>query len=126
MKKRKIVNGTVAILLTAAMSGCGSSGTDEKLLIGSWTLNKENSTISTDAKYLTFYEGGGCANSGESGTWTVSGSTLQVLGTYGGQFFSHDNLMGTFEVDGDELVISNPSVDGDVKQGELVYEKTED
>ena len=119
-----ICAGVCAGAMMLSFTGCGSKS-DEKDLIGTWKYDSSESDVRTDAEKLTFYEGGACANTGESGTWSVSGDTLTVYGTYGGQFFSHDNLIGTFEVDGDKLIITDPAVDGNVKSGELVYNKKE-
>lgn len=120
MKFKSIVCATIALLLTFCLSGCGN---EESKLIGTWVYDS-SSKVRTDARTLTFYEGGSCANSGESGTWSVSGNTISVMGTYGGQFFSHDNLVGEFKVSGNTLTITNPAVDGDVSKGDLVYKKS--
>lgn len=128
---KKIAALGIAIITCLSMAGCNESTSEKekntsKKIIGSWKYDSESSDVSTDAKDLTFYEGGGCSNSGESGSWKISGSTISVLGTYGGQFFSHDNLMGEVKIKGDKMIISNPSVDGDVEHGDLVYIKVKD
>ena len=115
----------VMICVCVACGGDSSASKAEKKLIGTWVYDSKESDISTNATKLTFFEGGGLANTGESGTWSVSGSTVSVLGTYGGQFFSHDNIIGEFKVKGEKLIISNPAVDGNVKKGDLVYIKYE-
>lgn len=120
---KKIISLGVAVLTCLAMTGCGQN--TSKKIIGSWKYDSDASDVGTDATKLTFYEGGGCANSGETGSWEISGSTISVLGTYGGQFFSHDNIIGEITIKGDKMIISNPSVDGKVRKGDLVYTRKE-
>lgn len=124
MKLAKIIIGLqTAAFLAISLVGCGSGNVEDEI-IGEWRYSSE-STVNTDAEYLTFFEGGSAANSGETGTWSISSDTLSVMGTYGGQFFSHDNLIGTVEIDGNTMTITNPCVDGNNKKGELIYIREE-
>ena len=123
MKLKRIIAEIAVIATAVTLTSCGTDSKNiEDKIIGEWTLSSE-STVNTDAKYLTFFEGGSAANSGESGTWSISGNTLSVMGTYGGQFFSHDNLVGKVKISGDTMTITDPCVDGDNHNGKLVYER---
>ena len=122
MQKRLVSNILVVIILISTiLSGC--SNNIEKKLIGTWILDTELSDIETDADMLTFYEGGSCINSGETGTWSVTNKTISIMGSFGGLFWDRDNLIGEFDVSKNMLVISNPAVDGNVEIGNLVYIK---
>ena len=100
-----------------------SCGRAEEKLIGHWIYSSDYSSVYTNSKDITFYEGGNCANTGENGTWSVTNQTISVLGGYGGQFWKRDSIVGTFEIEGDRLIISNVSVDGKTQNGCLVYIK---
>lgn len=117
------VKKRLAILLVMMLITLVSCGNAEAELIGRWIYNSDYSSAYTASKDITFYEGGSCANTGESGTWSVTNETISILGGYGGKFWSRDTIMGTFEIEGDRLIISNVSVDGRVQSGCLVYIK---
>ncbi|MBR1591426.1 MAG: hypothetical protein IJ666_00195 [Ruminococcus sp.] len=120
---KKFLSVSCACAMVAGLTACGASL--EEKIVGTWVYDNKESTVSTDAYRLTFFEGGSCANSGENGTWSISGSTISVLGTYGGQFFKHDTVFGECKIDGDKLIVSNPAVDGSVRNGEIVYTRKE-
>lgn len=49
---------------------------------------------------------------GRDWEWSVVDGTLKVLGPYGGQFWSHDNIIGSYSIKGNTLTITDARIDG--------------
>ncbi|MBQ6421086.1 MAG: hypothetical protein IJK02_08450 [Clostridia bacterium] len=114
-------------------SGSSSGGifsSSTKNLVGSWQLVDGR----TDIIAMTLYSDGTCTVTDgneqhrtdyrvDTGTWEVTDNTLKILGPYGGQFFTTDNLIGAYSVSKTELRFITPIVDGEQSATDIVFQR---
>ena len=106
----------LALCVILLFSGCASSN---RAFVGTWVLTSGKS----NADSTTFYSDGSCAvDEDETGEWSVVDGTLKVLGPYGGQFWSHDTIFGSYSIKGNTLTITDARIDGDYTDT-LMYER---
>lgn len=119
MKKTIISIAVIAVLCVTLLAGCTNS---KSVFVGKWTLVSGD----TDARSITCYSDGSCVvDEDEAGEWSVVDGTFKVLGLYGGQFWSHDTIIGQYSIQGRVLTITDANIDGDYTDT-LVYEKVSD
>lgn len=115
---KKTVALFIVVLCLSLLVSC-SKVSSTSAFVGTWTLESGK----TDVKSITFYSDGTCVvDNDETGEWSVVDGTLKVLGPYGGQFFSHDNIIGQYNIKSNTLTIKDARIDGDYTDT-LVYKQ---
>ena len=106
----------LALCVILLFSGCASSN---RAFAGTWVLTSGKTNVDS----ITFYSDGSCVvDEDETGEWSVVDGTLKVLGPYGGQFWSHDNIIGSYSIKGNTLTITDARIDGE-DTDTLMYER---
>ena len=122
MRKTIILSGLIAVLCAILLAGCTDS---KSVFVGTWTLVSGK----TNAASITFYSDGSCVvDEDETGEWSVVDGTLKVLGPYGGQFWSHDTIIGRYSIQQGRplrITMTDARIDGDYTDT-LIYEKVND
>ena len=90
-------------------------------MAGEWVLETVESTVPTRNRKLVLYEGGGCINVDEIGVWEATDNSITIRGIRDNMFWNHDNIEGTLKLEGDSMTITNVRLDGNEKEGCLVY-----
>ena len=122
MFKRSVASFLVVCILLS-FAACGTSRNNK--IVGTW----EKIEGDTDIVALTIFSDGTCSVTNkkskvETGSWEISDGILKVLGPYGGQFWDTGNLVGTFEISGNELSFVSPVIDGEQSSTDVIFKKT--
>lgn len=116
MKKTAVSILVIIIIGISVLAGCTNSTSG---LVGTWVLTSGKTNVDS----ITFYSDGSCVvDEDETGEWDVVDGTLKVLGSYGGMFWSHDNIIGQYSIKGNTLTITDARIDGE-DTDTLMYER---
>ena len=112
MKRTLIITGLIAVLVFA-IAGCELLGITDRI-VGGWQLVSENGVAPLFVSDVQFtestYTGSTAGIQTHTGTWTKSGGTYTLTGTFFG-FASSGSFTPTFSNSSNTLTYSNGSGD---------------